>query len=391
MMTSLVRAAVVGLLAAGACAGAMAQERTTIVAGKMVMPDGTLAEKMGVVIVNGKIERVAPASELPAGGEGEYVRIDSAVLSPGLIDVGSSLGAYGNTSETLNPVDPALSVIDAIDASDRKLSHALRAGITSVMVTPADTNVVCGAAATVRTYSSDGRIDALRTDGPMVFSLGPAVWNADREPTSRPGSLSLLRMALKEGKEGKGDTRLSRVVSKKLGAVVKCAAIEDVDGAERTFGEFGVTPVIQHDGDGVEIAGDIAGEGAMAIVGPLTFTSSARTLSAAAAYSKEGVEVAFCAGTPAGEGAGLRATAALAARYGMAPEKARLGMTLTAAKVAGVADRVGSITAGKDADLVIFSGDPLRLDARVLGVFVKGTRVYSAPPSDSAKGANHVP
>ena len=67
--------------------GALAQERTTIVAGKMVMPDGTLAEKMGVVIVNGKIEKIAPASELPAPSGtagGTYLRLDSAVLSPGL-------------------------------------------------------------------------------------------------------------------------------------------------------------------------------------------------------------------------------------------------------------------------------------------------------------------
>lgn len=374
--------------------GSFAQERTTIVAGKMVMPDGTLAEKMGVVIVNGKIEKIAPASELPAPSGtagGTYLRLDSAVLSPGLIDLGSSLGAYGNTEEALKPIDPSISVIDAVDASDLRLGRALRAGITSVMVTPSEVNVVSGTAATVRTHVTDGRLDVLRKDGPMIFSLGPQVWNADREPTSRPGSLSLLRGAMKDAKDGKGDARLAQVVQKKLGAIVRCAETEDVDGAVRTFGEFGLNPVIAHDSDAVQVAEDIAGENVMTIVGPLRFTSSARTLSAAGAYAKQGIGVAFCAGTPAAEGAALRATAALAVKYGLDAAKARQGMTATAAKIAGVDDRVGSIAAGKDADLVIFSGDPLRLDARVLEVYVKGVRVYSAPPSESAEGADHVP
>ncbi len=396
---------VAGLAGWGGAAGA--QERTTIVVGKMVMPDGTLRERMGVVISGGKIEKVAPASELPAGsaGSGTYIRLDSAVLSPGLIDVGSSLGATGNTTEAVKPIDPSIRVIDAVDGRDPRLARALRAGITSVMVTPGENNVVCGLAATVRTYSADGRVDGLRVDGPMVFSLGPAVWNADREPTSRPGSLSMLRGALKAAKEGNGDAALTEVVGgvgvkageKKPGgtpgplgktaAVVKCAQMEDVDGAVRTFGEFGVVPVIQHDADGVQLAQDVAGEGAMAIVGPLTFGSSNRVLSAAGGYAKEGVAVAFAGGTPVIEGAGLRATAALAVRYGLDAAKGRQGMTLSAAKVAGVETKVGSIEVGKDADLVIFSGDPLRLDSRVIEVYVKGERVYSSPTGAAVEGA----
>lgn len=380
--------AAVAVLLVGA--SAFAQDRTTIVAGKVMMPDGKLAENTGVVIVGGKIESVGDASKLAATGPGTYLKLDGAVLCPGLIDLGSSLGAFGANAERLKPIDPQASVQDAIDPRDAALTRALQAGITSVMVTPVETSIVTGAAATVRTYSADGRLDVLRSDGPIMFALGPNVWNADREPTSRPGSLSLLRDALKQAKAGTGDSRLAQVIEKKLSAVVSCGAIEDVDGALRTFGEFGILPTIMHTSDAVQAAADLEGGGATAIVGPYSFTSTRRTLEGAAALIKAGVEVAFSAQTPSVEGAGLRATAALAVRSGMDADAARRGMTAVAAKIAGVSDRVGSIAAGKDADLVIFSGDPLRLDSRVLEVYIKGVRVYSAANTDAAGGSDEA-
>jgi len=384
------------LLAAAAvlliAASVVAQDRTTIVPGKLMMPDGSLVENRGIVIVGGKIERVEEASKLSPSGPGTFLKLDGAVVCPGLIDLGSSVGAYGSNTERLKPIDPQVSTQDAVDPRDPALTRALRAGITTIMVTPVETSIVTGAAATVRTYSGDGRLDVLRADGPIMFALGPNVWNADREPTSRPGSLALLRDALNEAKAGKGDARLTQVLEKKLSAVVSCGAIEDVDGAMRTFGEFGIMPTIMHTADAVQVAPDLEGGGAnagvTAIVGPYTFTSTRRTLEGAGAMVKAGVEVAFCAQTPAVEGAGLRVTAALAVRNGMDADAARRGMTAVAAKIAGVADHVGSLAAGKDADLVIFSGDPLRLDSKVLEVYIKGVRVYSAANQDAAGGSD---
>jgi len=382
---------VVAVTAAVLCAAgsSLAQERTTIIAGKALMPDGKLVENMGIVFFNGKIEKVAPASELPAPDKGTYIKLDKAVLSPGLIDLGSALGAWGSNIERVKSVDPQLSAQDAIDPGDAGLSRAMRSGITAIMVVPDEANVVCGTAATVRTWSANGQLDIIRGDGPMIFSLGPAVWNADREPTSRPGSLNLLRAALSDAKVGKGDARLAQVVQKKLGAIVTCSAQEDVDGALRTFGEFGVTPHIEHNADAVQVAEDIAGDDAvLAIVGPYRFDSTQRVLTGAAAYAKAGVEIAFSAQTPLIEATGLRATAALAVRYGLDSDAARRGLTANAAKIAGVGDKVGSLKSGLDADLVLFSGDPLRLDSKVLAVYVKGVQVYSAA-NEREEGVSH--
>ena len=77
----------------------------------------------------------------------------------------------------------------------------------------------------------------------------------------------------------------------------------------------------------------------------------------------------------------LRITAALAVRYGMDPAKARRAITGLPAIVTGVPKRIGSIKEGMDADLVVFSDDPLQLDARVLEVYIDGVRVYRAVDS----------
>ena len=86
--------------------------------------------------------------------------------------------------------------------------------------------------------------------------------------------------------------------------------------------------------------------------------------------------VVFAGGSPGQGYDSLRLSAALAVRYGMDPADARLAITSRAAELAGVGDRVGSLRPGYDADLVVFSDDPLRLDARILEVYVSGVRVF---------------
>ncbi len=364
-------------------AGAWGQDRTAIICARAVAPDGTLSDLGAVVIAGGKVERLAKADEIKEQAGLKIVRHEGAVICPGLIDLCSAIGEFQNNLERAKAVDPSVSAIDAVDPGDPALGRALRAGITAVMITPQPSNVISGVAATVRTWTAGPRVDALRTDGPLVFALGTSVFSTDREPTSRPGALVLLRGALAAARDGKGAARVAQVLAGKLDAIVICEATEDVDGALRTFGEFKLAPHIVHTADAVELAPDLAERGPSrpaTIVGPYTFTSSPRTLEGAGALERAGADVAFTGGTPLGEAAGLRVTAALAVRYGMDAAAARRGLTVGAARVAGVEGRVGSLKPGMDADIVVFSGDPLRLESRVIEVYVNGVRVYTAPP-----------
>jgi imidazolonepropionase-like amidohydrolase len=384
-MATLFRRAMIGMIGTLLMAGVAPAQDRTILVGSVLQPNGTIAPSMAVIISGGKVEKVVPADQAGVGPKDTLIKYDQhpgAVISPGLIDLRSAAGAMGDTLERLQPVDPNLTALDAVNPGDSFFQRALEAGITAVMIAPSENNIVGGVATTVRTRSTGSAADVLRADGPMTFTIGTSVLNPGTGPTSRAGAMTLLRDALAAAKAGKGSDRLAKVLNKQLDAIVACEAPEDVDAAARTFGEHGVKPNLILDTDAIETADDLAGSGISVVIGPLMFNSTQKSLMGPAKLAKAGIDVAFAGRTPYVEAAGLRVTAALAVRYGMDPAAARLGFTKNAAKVAGVSDKVGSLESGKDADIAVFSGDPLRLDAKVLEVYVKGARSYTRPTSD---------
>ena len=214
----------------------------------------------------------------------------------------------------------------------------------------------------------------------MTFALGGSVLSYSREPTSRMGAIHLLRGALDQAGRGEGHQRLVSFVKGDLAGLVVCERAEDVSAALRTFGQGHGGLRIVHTSQAGEVAKEVADHSSETImlVGPYTFDTSPRVLSGAAALRKAGVQVALVGRLPAQHLDGLRLSAALAVRYGMKADDARAAITSVAAKAIGLADRTGSIAPGLDADFVIFSGDPLRMDSRVLEVYRKGVRVYDA-------------
>jgi imidazolonepropionase-like amidohydrolase len=382
----LLRAAAVGVMMTASALPSLAQDRTVFF-GTVLRPDGTLAPNMAVVVVAGKVESVVAADQAKPGEKDAVVRFEAyehAVISPGLIDLRSAAGALGETVERKQAVDPGVSALDAVNFADGFFDRALRAGVTSVMIAPTENNIVGGVATTLRTAPAGGRPEVLRADGPMMFALGTGVLDVNRGPTSRSGVLTILRDALgAAAKSTAADDRLAKVIKKDLDALVACESGEDVDAAARTFGEHGVKPNLVLGPDALDAVDDLAGSKIIVVVGPLTFGSSFKALSGPARMDRADLEVAFAGRSPMVEPAGLRVTAALAVRYGMDPAKARQGFTRSAARVAGVAGRVGSLEAGKDADIVVFSNDPLRLDAKVVEVYLKGAKAYTRPSAES--------
>ena len=354
----------------------------TLLAGRVVQPDGTLKDNVAVLIEDGKIKSVVPASEAQ---DEQARRFDpDTVLCPGLIDLFSSIGAVGQAVETVSFVDPDASAADAVDPRHADFGVALRSGITTAMVAPAAGNLVSGACVSFRTFVDHGKLDVLRDDGPLVFAVGEGVWREDRAPTSRAGTLRELRSVLDDARKGAAHPRINAVVAGQLDALIVCPTAHDLatarSGLGDLFGRFGVA----HTDDALELVDDLKGSRQPVVVGPYTFDSSRRVLLGAAALARRGAEVAFRGGFPESPPEGLRITAALAVRHGMEPAAARRAITVAPAKVAGLADRLGAITPGRDADLVVFSRDPLRLDAVVREVYVKGVRVYAAANQDTS-------
>ncbi len=377
--------ALVVALPAGLCATALSADGSpslTLIAGRIVQPDGTLKENVAVVVRAGKIKRVGPAAE----AQGQRIRRfgPQSVVCPGLIDLFSSVGAVGQTVETAHFVDPDARAADAVDPRHGDLGLALRCGVTTAMVAPTPGNLVSGVCVSFRTFVDRGRLDVLRDDGPLVFALGDTVWRSDRPPTSRSGTLHRLRTVLDDARQGNAHPRINAVVAGRLDALIVCRSAHDVATARSALGNMFRRFGIVHTDDAVELAADLKGFGRPVVVGPYGFSSSRRVLLGAAALAESGVEVAFRGGLPQSAPDAMRITAALAVRHGMDPAAARRAITVAPAKVAGLADRIGSVSRGKDADLVVFSQDPLRLDANVLEVYIKGVRVYAAANRDTS-------
>ncbi len=352
----------------------------TLLAGRVVRPNGTLKDHLAVLVQDGKIKSLGPADEAP----GEQTRRfgPETVICPGLIDLFSSIGAVGQAVETASFIYPDARAVDAVDPRHPDFQQALRSGITAAIVAPAPGNLVSGVCVSFRTFVDGGKLDVLRDDGPLIFAVGEGVWREDRAPTSRAGALRELRTLLRKARQANAPPRINAGAAGQLDALVVCPTGHDVDTARRglggLFGRFGVV----HTADALELVADLKGSRQPVVVGPYTFESSRRVLLGAATLAKSGVQVAFLGGFPESPPQGLRITAALAVRHGMDAAAARRAITIAPAKVAGLADRIGAIAPGKDADLVVFSRDPLRLDAEVLEVYVKGVRVYAAANQD---------
>lgn len=358
---------------------AAAQERIAISAPWGVGPDGALMKDVTVVIAAGRIERVLQG---PANVQADRsYKFESGVISPGLIDVASTLGVVGDNFEQTRSVDADLSVVDAVDAHDSVLLDAARAGVTAAMLAPARVGVVSGACATIRTMVEEGVDRVLRGDGPLTITLGPGSWDDQFGASSRSGVLQELRELMRRSKSEGGTSRLARAARGELDLLVEAPADEDVDAATQLFGQYGLTPSIRHVESLVDTADELAESGGVVVVGPYTFATDVRQLAGPAHLASAGGEIAFCGGLPYLEPDALRVSAALAVRYGLDPAAARRGLTINAARVAGLGNRVGALIPGADADIVVFSHDPLRLDARVLEVWVGGRRVHRAAPA----------
>lgn len=358
--------------------GAVAQQPKSLFAGRAVMPDGTIAQNVTIRLDQGAISAVSTDSEAPGGRN--TVSHPDAVVCPGLIDVWSYLGVYGSNVERTKPVDQDLRILDAFNPNAPELRHALEQGITSALIVPSPRNVIGGTAAVVRTHTDGETPDVIDADGPLVVTLSESVLDVNLGPTSRAGALFLLRDAFENPPAESGP-----IVDAKNGkrpVVAFAQSGDDAISIVTTLSQYDIKPTLMHTVDAIELGRDLEGSVSSMILGPYGFATAPEVIAGSGAIARRDIPVVLRAGAPSVEAMGLRASAALASRYGLNPDAARRAITSGAAEAAGVGDTVGSLKSGLAADLVVFSEDPLRPDARVLEVYIRGVRVYAAPPTD---------
>lgn len=371
--------------------------------------DGPVVPQGFVELREGKIAALGPMERCPAPDAGDY-DARGGRLYPGWVDAHCHLGLLADglpydqddCNEVTDPVTPQLRAIDALYPLDRCFQEAREGGVTTVLTGPGSANAVGGQFAAVKTA---GRwVDDMVVKAPvaMKFALGEnpkgSYGEKKETPMTRMATAALMRECLAQAKEYGEKKRAAErdpdkdapdfdakleallpVVQGKLPAHFHAHRADDIATAVRIAKEFSLDYVIVHGTEGHLVADLLAREGARVVTGPVIGDRSKpellhQSVENTARLAEAGVKVAICTDHPENPIQYLPLAAALCVRHGLDEERALRAITIDAAEIGGIADRVGSLTPGKDADLVLYPGSPFALDALPEAVWILGER-----------------
>ena len=339
----------------------------------------------GVIIIkNGKIDAVGKNPPIPR--EARILEMPGKNVIPGLIDahshLGLSLDVLGEIEETVSAITPDMQILDAFNPSAGDVRKALRSGVTTVLLAPGYKNPIAGQTAIVKLYGTKTDDWVLKRNAGIKFSLGNEALMSDRRPTSRSGLMALIREELDKGKNYKEDELdrrgeiIKRVVEGELPVYLYCNTVDEIVAAIRIVDEYELKATLVGAREADEVANIIADRNIPVIYMPSLFLSKNKDLKRIGKIAGAGVRVSFASLAPKTHLSDLRTSAIIAAKYGLSSELALKSLTINAAEILGIAQRVGSIEKGKDADLVILNGDPLELTSGVELVIINGNIVY---------------
>ncbi len=365
-------------------------------------------------IENGKIVGIGDMEKLetlPSKDAGiDVIDAGGRLVMPGIIEAHCHMGITeekkgmegDDCNENVQPITPYLRALDAIHSMDAAFDDAVRAGITSAMIGPGSSNVVGGQFAFVKTKGR--RIDDLIVLAPaamkIAFGENPKVnfSGQGKMPVTRMAVAGMLREELfrakqyveKRKKAKKAGEAFEKdfhyecwvpVFEGKIPLKAHVHRVDDIFTAIRIAKEFGLDMTLDHCSEGHLIAEELAKEGYPAIVGPdLSSRSKIEVqnvaFKTAGILNAAGVKVAITTDHPVSLIQSLPLCAGLCVKSGMPMDAALRAVTIHAAQICRVSDRVGSLEVGKDADIAIFDGNPLDVLTEVYCTLINGEIAY---------------
>lgn len=336
---------------------------------------------------NGKIAQVGANLQLPVGAE--ELDAGGRLLTPGCVEAHCHIGLweYGigwagaDGNETTDPITPHLRAIDSINPMDKSFAFAVKGGVTSACTGPGSANVVGGTFAAIKLYGN--RVDDMIIKHPVAMKCAfgentkSTYGKNGKAPATRMANAAQLRELLfktkryledkEAGKNPAFDMKLEAMLPVIKGEIpLKAHAhrADDIFTAIRIAKEFGVKLTLDHCTEGALIADQLAKEGYPAFVGPTLGMSgknetSNKSFTTPAVLHNAGVPISIITDHDVIPLENLPLCAGLAVNAGLDEEEAWRAITINPAKLTGIGDRVGSLEVGKDADIVIWTANPL--------------------------------
>ena len=372
----------------------------------MTMTQGTL-DPGTVLVEGGRI--VAVGQDIVIPEDAEVYDATGKVVMPGLIDPHCHVGIfpdgigwdYSDGNELTDPVTPHLRALDALHPEDLGFKELAPAGVTTVLTGPGSGNVIGGQWVCVKTVPKPSIEEMLLLEpAGMKMALGEnprrVYGEQNKTPSTRMGNAAILRGALVdaqnyldkwqryeadlaeyEAEVAAGDEdadkpkpperdlkleALGKVLRREMKARIHAHRADDMLTAIRIAEEFNLDLTLEHATEGYKIADILAAKGIPVTAGPILFSRQKYELREMTPknpglMAQAGVKVAIQTDEMSAVKY-LTISAALAVREGMPEEEALKAITIHAAEIIGVDDRVGSLEVGKDADIVIFGGHP---------------------------------
>ena len=398
-MRGLLTAALVGGLAAPA-AGQVAVRAGVL----HTVAGAPIEDAVVVAAADGTIEWVGPAAEasVPAGVE----VLEAAVVTPGLVDAHSVVGLAGALNSDVGqvrdqdqldksaPIQPELRAVDAYDAAETLVDWVRSYGVTTLHTGHGPGALISGQTMIVKTRGRTAEEATIVPARMLAATLGRAVSSNFRSPGTAAKGVAMLRAALlgaraygeqvRRAEEAGQDApappardlageALGRVLSGELSLLVTANTVTEIGAALRLRREFGFDLVLDGAAESYRLLDEIRAAGVPVVLHPPMSRVRNGSFETAAALAAAGIPFAIQTGF---EGyvpktRVLLWEAAIAAANGLGPERALAAVTLDAARILGIDERVGSIEVGKDADLALFDGDPFEYTTHICGVIIE--------------------
>jgi imidazolonepropionase-like amidohydrolase len=370
--------------------------------------DKNVIQKGTILVENGKILEVGSNVSVPQNAQ--VIDADGKLVFPGFIDAHSHLGLDescigfegSDVNEATDPVTPNMRAIDGFNPLDITVKEARESGVTACAAGPGSANVVGGTFMAIKTFGT--RVDDMIIKDPVAMKVAfgenpKRVYSGKgKTPSTRMGTAAVLREVLartvryNQQIEAAGDdsTKLPQydakleamlpVIRREIPIKAHAHRADDIFTAIRIAKEFNIRITLDHCTDGALIADTLAKEGLPAIVGPsfghrTKFELTNKSFVTPGILARAGVKVAITTDSPVTPLHSLPLMAGMAVAAGMDQEEALRAITLNPAEIIGIEDRVGSITPGKDADIVIFDGHPFEISAKPWMVLVDGINI----------------